>query len=390
MYQMQRIISKHQHTDGLIALYPQHQMSGDISYDFGPSQEHGTLSNVSSRYSDHSVTRGHYMNASKYDAKLSSYNDIYSATLANPNLLLNGDFETAGAGDPDFWASWNEFIAGGAPLADEGAIVNTGARAAKFTYTGFGLSAINQVITVVAGKKYRLRFAARGDGTVGGRYQIYDISNVGNIVALTVTGVTAAVYTRVDVEFTAPVGCTSIRVYFYGPTAVGSCYVDTAEVKKVTNLDFNPDAGAAFVFMKTDAAWAEGINRYAIKLAADANNQISIYKTVAADTVYVRYESNNNSKLMDFDGLTWTTMGWSCVGVMWDRLVNNKVRVWLDGVDTDGGVDLKPWFGDLAANLTVIGASANDGSDPWDGGLGIVALYNQVLSDEQMAWLSKP
>ena len=171
---MQRIISKHQHTDGLIALFPQHQMSGDISYDFGPNQGHGTHSNVSSRYSDHSVTRGHYMNASGYDAKLTPYTDIYSAGLANPNLILNGDFETAGGGDPDFWADWGEFISGANPLADEGVIVHTGAHAVMMTLSGAGLSAINQDITVVAGKKYRLRIAARGDGTVGAdiRYMI--------------------------------------------------------------------------------------------------------------------------------------------------------------------------------------------------------------------------
>jgi len=81
MNRMQRIISKHQHTDGLIALFPQHQMSGNVSYDFGPNQGHGTLSNVSSRYSDHSVSKGHFMNASGYDPKSSSYNNILTAKL---------------------------------------------------------------------------------------------------------------------------------------------------------------------------------------------------------------------------------------------------------------------------------------------------------------------
>lgn len=81
MYQMQRIISKHQHTDGLIALFPQHQMSGNVSYDFGPNQGHGVLSNVSSRYSDHSVSKGHFMNASGYDPKSSSYNNILTPEL---------------------------------------------------------------------------------------------------------------------------------------------------------------------------------------------------------------------------------------------------------------------------------------------------------------------
>jgi len=238
MYQMQRIISKHQHTDGLIALFPQHQMSGDISYDFGPNQEHGTLSNVSSRYSDHSVTKGHYMNASGYDVKFASYNDIYSTALKNA---------------------------------------------------------------------------------------------------------------------------------------------------------FDGDAGALFISMKTDHAWGDVLfDRYAIRLAADANNQIEIYRPGAASTLYVRYKSDGNAKLMDFTGKVWTTMDWFTVGVMWDRLVNDEVTVWLDGIQKDSGVGLGTWAGDLAATLSVIGASVNDGSDCWEGGLGIVAIYNQVLSDDQMTWLSKP
>ena len=232
---MQRIIAKHQHTDGLIALFPQHQMSGDISYDFGPNQGHGTLSNVSSRYSDHSVTRGHYMNASGYDGKLSSYNDIYTATLV---------------------------------------------------------------------------------------------------------------------------------------------------------ADFDPEAGAIIAYIKTDAAWAELIDRYVIRLAADANNQIQIWKSSTAGKMYFAYESAGNNKLVAFEDLT--TMDWFSVGMMWDKLVNDEVRMFLNGVDTDGGVDLDDWTGALTAATTVIGASENDGSDCWDGGLGIVAIYNTIKSDAEMLYLSKP
>ena len=78
---MQRIISKHQHTDGLIALFPQHQMSGDISYDFGPYQGHGTLHNCLSRHDDHTVSKGHFMNATGYSYKASSYNNILTPEL---------------------------------------------------------------------------------------------------------------------------------------------------------------------------------------------------------------------------------------------------------------------------------------------------------------------
>jgi len=235
MDQMQRIISKHQHTDGLIALFPQHQMSGNVSYDFGPNQGHGTLSNVASRYDSHSVSKGHYMNASKYDWKVSSYNDIYSVDLRDA---------------------------------------------------------------------------------------------------------------------------------------------------------FNGDAGAVFVFMKTDVAWGFGGTNYAIKLGADDDNFIEILKHADAGRMSFVYESDGETKNMNILGMA--TMGWFCGAIMWDRLVDDKVRVWLDGVDTTGAITLGTWAGDLAATLCVIGADENDGGNCWAGGLGITAIYNQVLSDEQMAWLSKP
>ncbi len=229
---MQRIISKHQHTDGLIALFPQHQMSGNISYDFGPKQNHGILSNVTSRYPG---AKGHFLNASGYDAKSSPYNNIYSAGLV---------------------------------------------------------------------------------------------------------------------------------------------------------ADFNGDAGAVIAYIKTDAAWAELINRYIFILRADANNQIWIRKSSTSGRMDFSYESDGDNKAMLING--FTTLDWFCVGIMWDRLVNDEVRIFLDGVDTSGGVGLGTWAGNLAATTTVIGASEDDGSDPWDGGLGVTAIYNTIKSNAEMLYLSKP
>jgi len=154
---------------------------------------------------------------------------------------------------------------------------------------------------------------------------------------------------------------------------------------------FDGDAGALFIWMKTDHAWADVLfERYAIRLQADIDNRIEIFRPAAASALYVRYESDGDSKLMDFSGKVWTTLDWFCVGVMWDRLVNDEVTVWLDGVQADTGVGLGTWAGDLAATTTVIGASENDGSDCWEGGLGITAIYNEIKTDAEMLYLSKP
>jgi len=64
------------------------------------------------------------------------------------------------------------------------------------------------------------------------------------------------------------------------------------------------------------------------------------------------------------------------------------VRVFLDGAFVERGITLSAWAEDLT--LAVIGASTLEPADVWDGGIGIVALYNQIKTDDEMLKLSTP
>ncbi len=231
MNQMQRIISKHQHTDGLIALFPQHQMSGNISYDFGPNQGHGVLSNVASRHDDHTVSPGHFMNASGYDPKSSSYNNILT-----PELIAAFD---------------------------------------------------------------------------------------GNTLSIV-------------------------------------------------------------VFCKTDAAWGEGIERWALRLQTDDGDEIEFSKQVAADKFMVRYDPSSGHNVQ----LDITTMDWFCVGLTVDNPVTDRAEIYVNGIDVDSLVTFVPWSGTL--DLAIIGAETAEPAGVWDGGIGIVAIYDTFLSADEMLYLSKP
>lgn len=150
---------------------------------------------------------------------------------SSPNLLSNPGFETAGAGDPDFWANWTEVVSDGA-LANETVLIHEGSDAAKLTAGATKDTSIFQTITVVAGKKYRLRFWTRGDGTYAGTYTLYDNTNSAYILTPTTTGVAGATYTAVVYEFTAPAGCTSVSIYVGCPTTAGGiAYFDACEVR---------------------------------------------------------------------------------------------------------------------------------------------------------------
>ena len=229
---MQRIISKHQHSDGLIGLWPNNQMLGTVSYDFSKDQGHGTHSNVANRHRMNR-SRGHYMNASGYDPKSLSYTDILTAQL---------------------------------------------------------------------------------------------IAN------------------------------------------------------------FDGDAGAAFVFCKTDAAWAEGINRYALHLGTDADNLIFFRKDTVPGRLYIRHRAAATGLSQAVDGMTTTDL--FCMAMMWDQ-VGAEVRVFLDGAYDSRGINPDPWEGgDLT--YAVIGAETLVPAGGWDGGIGLVALYNQTKTDDEMLKLSTP
>ena len=381
---VQRIISKHQHADGLIGLWPNNQMLEDVSYDFGPNQGHGTHYDVTNRYRMGQSSLGHYMNASGYHWKTSSYTDILSADLANNSRIPNPNFETAGAGDPDFWASWGE-TAGDGALANEVVIVHDGTDSCKMTA---GATANTLVFTppiaFVPGTTYHIRFWTYGDGVNDGRYRIWDNVNGVYTIPMTSTGATAAAWAEVTVDFTAPAGCTLATIELCCPAANGGiCYFDNCDF--VYGHGFDADAGAAFVFCKTDVAWNEGSNRYALYLEDAEGDEVWMRKDTVAGRLYYRHDVGGRNLSMNVDDMD--TDGWFCMAMMWDRLVNAEVRIYLDGVYVERGINPGVSSG---TDLVIAQIGRETMWDSWEGGLGITALYNQIKTDDEMLKLSTP
>ena len=155
---------------------------------------------------------------------------VYLGYYTTPELLSNTGFETAGTGGADTFGSWTETPGNGA-IASEATLVNAGSKAAKLTAGASSNTTVHQDVTVTAGATYTLKFYTRGDGTNGGKYSLYDVSNSANIVAVTNTGVTGTTYTLVNVPFTAPGGCTTVRVTLGCPVAEsGIAYYDDVSV----------------------------------------------------------------------------------------------------------------------------------------------------------------
>ena len=147
--------------------------------------------------------------------------------LDDKNLLSNPGFETDGVGDPDFWADWVENVSNGT-LANETTLVHEGVNAVKMIQgAGIATGITQAAIAVVAGKLHQLRFWTRGDGTYGGRYNIWSSGNGYLIPNSHPTGVTGTTYTEILKLFT-PTVSQNATLYLKAPgTNGGVCYWDT-------------------------------------------------------------------------------------------------------------------------------------------------------------------
>lgn len=172
--------------------------------------------------------------------------------VAGPNLLPNDpglladSFEVPGAGGPDIWANWIEFVAAGA-LANDAVIfyvAGGGLNSCQATEGGGGSdTGVYQDFVVTPGLNYQLRFWTRDDGGANdGQYRIYDVTNAADIVAMTGTGaVGGPAWVEVTQVFTAPVNCVTVRAYFYCPGAGAAvAWFDDMTVALVpSSLDWN-------------------------------------------------------------------------------------------------------------------------------------------------------
>lgn len=223
-----------------------------------------------------------------------SYDKIYNAVKANfKRLVINGGFETDG-GSPPVAANWSEFIAGGDSITAETNLdfVASGARAIELVNGGGGSSNISQDIEgFVPHGVYRISFATRGDGTVGGQYAIYDVVNTGYMVEQVATDVISTGYRRITNELTMPEGCTTVRLYLFVPSATGSAWYDDVEVAPVsldgkvlgntTAFVTNPESIARYgrrelIYDAGDVAFVQALSLRTVKLTEVAWPLLSV------------------------------------------------------------------------------------------------------------------
>lgn len=373
--------------DRLVALWPQneplgHGISTEVIRGYNGAYTAVTLGQTG--------LQGTGMTSAGYDGA-TSYNDIYTAGLANDNLLLNPGFETAGAGDPDFWANWTETASDGA-LANEGVVRHEGADACKMTAGVTVDTRVNQLYVAVPGTRYRIRFWSQGDGVNAGVFHVWDATGGADIIPITTTGVTGAAYAIVEAEFAAPTDCISINVFLRCPPINGGiCYYDACEVRRIDG--FLGDKGTIVVPARVSGAgiWGDGLGRRLVYIGVDANNYIAISRIAANGTIEFNYKAGGVVESQQTAGLS--NIDFATYGMTWDRGAGatGEVMYYIDGVASGAtDVGLGTWLGDLAAANAVIGAESTVPAFEWSGSVGPVPIWSDALSANEMRYLGIP
>lgn len=165
-------------------------------------------------------------------------NDI----IESDELMENGGFETPSVDTDHTFETFGDYPGDGS-IASVGSPVHGGAAAAALTAGATRNTKIGKTIHCTESSSYRLSFWARGNGTVAGRYEIYDVTNGASIVGPTSMGLpTAASYSQVIVDFTTPAGCSGMQFWFMcANTASTTVYFDDVSVKKFQPTEFTTD-----------------------------------------------------------------------------------------------------------------------------------------------------
>lgn len=367
-----------------IAYWPLDERFGSVAYDLVSGRVTGA------KYGAHvGVTLGERGIGDGGTAGLNDgindYTNISSPDLAGAEELVNGGFETAGGGGADIWGTWVE-TAGDGALADEVVLVHGGAHAAKVTAGPTLNTKVAETIAVVPGLAKTLLIWTAGDGVHAGRYRVYDVTHGADIVPVTSTGVVAAVYAQVPVTFSVPFGCTSIRLDLMCPaTNGGIAYFD--DISQKSTVRFNGAEGTLLIWAKVANAgvWTDGLSRFVVRLAVDANNWIKLFK-YTDNFLYWQYKAAGTLKSVN---AALTPSAFFCMAMAWSKS-GDALKAYYGGSQQGATqVGLGTWAGALDATGATIGSSSLVPTDLWFGNIAMAALWSRALIPAQVAYVSK-
>jgi len=366
--------------DRLVALWPQneplgHAVSTEIIRGYDGAYTAVTLGGVG--------VPGSGLTSAGYDGA-TSYNDIYTAGFANDNGLANPGFETAG-GAPPIWANWAENAGDGA-LANEVVIVHEGVDAAKVTSGATSDTYIYGAVTVIPGQRRRLRFWSQGDAVNAGRYFVWDATNGAYITPMASTGITAAAWGMVAVEYTVPAGCVLVHDFLSCPNVNGGiAYFDACEDRRIDGFLGDKGTILAVAQVANVGVWTDSKARNIVTFIVGAGDQVYIQRTAANNTVQFVYRAGGVLETQTSGALT--SLDFVFYAMTWSKS-DDEVRYYINGLQA-GLTDtvLGTWVGDLDHIKMNIGASTTAPLNPWSGNIAAAAYWSCALAPEAIRYL---
>jgi hypothetical protein len=176
-----------------------------------------------------------------------------TASLSVPaNTVSNSGFETSGTGGSDVFADWGEVIPNGSMWRDATG-PHSGTYHCKMTQVAGVQPKVFQYLSLTASDVYGLSLWTKGDGSQGGQYNVYNLTEGTYEIPLTYSGISGTAYTRVNDYFTVTgSGDVTVIVYLIAPSLAGTVYFDDVEVWRAEmQTEHNSLAVGDFCIMKT-------------------------------------------------------------------------------------------------------------------------------------------
>ena len=170
-----------------------------------------------------------------------------------------------------------------------------------------------------------------------------------------------------------------------------SSYIDI--YSSALDSDFLETAGSASVWVRVrdNTQLTNTTRRGILALGADTSNIVYVERTTTANTFRLAYIAGGTTKSVSptlyHDGTY--EIPWVHLGITWS-VSGDAVKVYLNGAQSGSTQSsLGTWSGALASTLCTIGSINTTPSSAWNGWIAHVAVWNSVLSADDMKRLGE-
>lgn len=145
--------------------------------------------------------------------------------------------------------------------------------------------------------------------------------------------------------------------------------------------------GSALVWVKAadSSVWTDGQYRRVFHISSgSALNQIDFEKYNVNNSFRVYFDGNASGTVVDYVEYTTSRTDWFCAACTWD-LTADEFKVYIDGVQVGTTQTGLGAWGAAISDINI--GSRWDGAHNWKGGIALAALWDETLSDSQIAAL---